>query len=167
MDGHNFGNCCFGQAILKSWLRPCLLQPGPMHTLQEGCHLISTKSWWIIIVFFSAGQSADPKVALPGKDSSVLPTNSSRMNTSYYAGKRQSPSAPVADSSLAENRAHNSLSQQDAWASFGHPNPQKSPFRPPKNVCREFLNMTISSIQLNFFHLNIFPMTLYMDFIII
>ena len=37
--------------------------------------------------------------------------------------------------------------------SFGHPNPQKSTFRTPNIFCEEFLEMSISSIHLIFFHL--------------
>ena len=58
------------------------------------------------------------------------------------------------------------LSPKDVWVSFGHPNPQKTPFRTLKIFCEEFLKVSISSIQLNFFHLNIIHMALYMDIIL-
>ena len=48
--------------------------------------------------------------------------------------------------------APHSLSQQGVWVPFGHPNPQKSPLTAPKIVCEKFLNMSISSIQLDFFN---------------
>ena len=56
-----------------------------------------------------------------------------------------------------------SLTQQGVWPSFGHPNPQKSPFTTPKIFCKEFLKLSISSTSFHFFHINIIPLALYMD----
>ena len=50
------------------------------------------------------------------------------------------------------NEKKHSLSQQDDWASFGHPNPQKSPFRTPKFFCEQFLKISISSLFLIFLY---------------
>ena len=45
------------------------------------------------------------------------------------------------------------LASRASCLSFRHPNPQKSTFRTPNIFCEEFLEMSISSIHLNFFHL--------------
>ena len=56
-----------------------------------------------------------------------------------------------------------SLSQQGVLVSFGHPNPQNSPFRTPKIFRGKILKTSISNIYLDFFHLNTIPMTLFTD----
>ena len=56
-----------------------------------------------------------------------------------------------------------SLSQQGIWASFVHPNPHKSPLRTPTHFGEYFFRMSILSIKLNNFYLNIIPMTLCKD----
>ena len=38
------------------------------------------------------------------------------------------------------------LASRASGCLFGHPNPYKAPLRTPKNVCEEFLEMSISSI---------------------
>ena len=56
-----------------------------------------------------------------------------------------------------------SLSQQSARASFGHPNPQKSPNRTPKIFCEGLLKMSLSRLQLSYCHLIIVSIPLYKD----
>ena len=47
------------------------------------------------------------------------------------------------------NQIRNTVDKQSVWASFGHPNPQKLPFKTPKNISKKFLKMSISSMILN------------------
>ena len=55
------------------------------------------------------------------------------------------------------------LASRASGCLFGHPNPQKAPLRTPRFFCEEFLQMSISSIIIEYFHLHIISMILYKD----
>ena len=50
------------------------------------------------------------------------------------------------------------FSQQGIWMSYGHRNPQKSPFRTPPKISK---NVSFKHI-IEYFYLNIIPMALYL-----